>query len=179
MSLYPHYIQKDVFPSYTVDINLWCVLTFFFVVHLFFKRKRMLFMDSFCRNMSLAFLRTTLIWGRWVMLALFDDIILLLKHLHSTSWLTSAWATEPHHYTLATYWQTYTDLLSTGNFSRGLHYFFIAVLYTFFPCPPLYFPRTSRSGCDLLDLPVFSCKTQAVRCVFLALLQSASFFLAV
>ena len=68
----------------------------------------MLFMASICWGISLKFLCTSLVWGWWVTLALFDDIILLLKPFLSAGWLTSACATGTHHYILTppTYWQT-------------------------------------------------------------------------
>lgn len=117
--------------------------------------KRMLFMCSLCWGISLKFLCTSLVWGQWVTLALFDDIILLLKPFLLAGWLTSACATEPRHYTLTqpTYWQTHTYCFPLGIFQEAFGLFIPALsqhTHTF-PLPPLYFPRRSTSSRDLLD----------------------------
>lgn len=93
------------------------------------EEKRMLFMGSLCRGISLKFLCTSPVWGRWVTLALFDDIILLLKPFLLADWLTSACATEPSHYTLTlpTYWQTHTYCFPLGIFQEGFGLFIPAL----------------------------------------------------
>ena len=110
-------------------IKLWCVLSYPFGFDLFLQRRRMLFMASLCRGISLKFLCTSLVWGRWVTLALFDDIILLLKPFLLADWLTSACATEPRHYTLTlpTYWQTHTYCFPLGIFQEGFGLFIPAL----------------------------------------------------
>lgn len=81
--------------------------------------------------------------------ALSDDIM-LLKPFLSARWLTSACATEPHHYTLtlSTYWQTQTHCLSLGMFQHTIGVF---VHRHAFLSHPLYFPWMSTKRHSLLD----------------------------
>lgn len=103
-----------------------------FVVDLFLQSKRMLFIGSLCTEMSLKFLCTSLVWGRWVMLALFDDIILLSRPFLLVGWLTSACAAEPLNYTLALpeCWQTRTCCFPLGIFQEAFWSFHSGSLNT-------------------------------------------------
>lgn len=138
-----------------------------FVVDLFLQRKRMLFMGSLCREMSLKFLCTSLVWGRWVTLAVFDDIILLLRPFLLAGWLTSACAAEPLHYTLTlpTYCKHILTAFHWEFFKRALVCSFQLSQHAHtFLSPPLYFPRRSASSCNLLDS---ACRDFRATCNFL------------
>lgn len=116
-------------------------------------------MDCLWGGIVLKFLCTPLVWGRWVTLALFDDIILLLKPFLSTSWLTSACTTEPHHYTLTlpTHWQTHTYCFPLGIFREGFGLLILALsthshflLPSVFPTEVHKQPRPFGGTCNFL-----------------------------
>lgn len=121
MSWYPQDIAFCCF-SVIFIIKLWCFLSHLFAVDLFLQRKRMLFMGSSCRSISLKFLCTSLVWGRWVTLGplWWHHVVVEAFPLGLLADLCLRDRTPSlHPHTAHILANTYL-LISTGNFSKGL-----------------------------------------------------------